>query len=60
VKWVNGNGAKDCPCGGITADVGGVGHWFAMKGGSSGAGGSGDTGRPTSAVDQVPIQPSAA
>jgi hypothetical protein len=58
-NWVIGNGAKDCP-GGAMADVGGVGQWFAMKGARSGAGGSGESGRPTSAVDQVPIQPSAA
>ena len=61
VKWTNGNGAKVCPGGGVAAAGAGASeHWFTMKGGKSGAGGSGDCGRPTSAVDHVPTQWSAA
>jgi hypothetical protein len=61
MKWTNGNGAKVCPDGGAaTAGAGEGEHWFIMKGGKSGVGGSGDCGRPTSAVDHVPTQWSAA
>jgi hypothetical protein len=61
VNWTNGVGAKVCPGGGAAAAGAGAGeHWFAMKGGKTGAGGNGDCGRPTSAVDHVPTQRSAA
>src|SRR5262245_50616036 len=61
VKCAKGRGANTWPGGGARdAGAGGAGHWLAMKGGGTGTGGRGACGRPTSAVDQVPTQRSAA